>query len=135
MLLTAQLAIRCLVASYCTRWRCNWVLTGWGTGGFSINLRASLFNKYLSNEPNFGRIHSLDNTCKVGIFRWYEINVYMSVYCNSDVFEKVKTRSREYRCTEQFHATFMLQKRSEFYADFGSAETGSKIAHKKIIDY
>jgi hypothetical protein len=32
-------------------------LTGWGTGGFSKNLRISLFNKYISNEPIFGRIH------------------------------------------------------------------------------
>ncbi len=30
-----------------------------GTSGFFLNLRASLFNniKYISNEPNNGRIH------------------------------------------------------------------------------
>jgi hypothetical protein len=33
------------------------VLTGWGRADFSKNLRASLFNKYLSNEPNFSWIH------------------------------------------------------------------------------
>jgi hypothetical protein len=33
-------------------------LTGWGTGGFfQKNVRASLFNDVLSNEPNFGRVH------------------------------------------------------------------------------
>ena len=35
-------------------------LTGWGTGAhgfFPKNLRASLFNDDLLNEPNFGRIH------------------------------------------------------------------------------
>jgi hypothetical protein len=30
---------------------------GGGQADFSENLRASLFNKYQSNEPNFGRIH------------------------------------------------------------------------------
>ncbi len=30
---------------------------GWGQAPFSKNLCTSLFNKYLSNEPNFGRIH------------------------------------------------------------------------------
>jgi hypothetical protein len=32
-------------------------LRGWGQVDFSKNLRASLFNDYLSNEPNFSRIH------------------------------------------------------------------------------
>ncbi len=48
-----------LIANYCTRW--NYKFKGLSQDGgradFSKNLRASLFYKYLSNEPNFGRIH------------------------------------------------------------------------------
>jgi hypothetical protein len=60
----------------CDDWQlgstCNWQdhydlaryiyrdLTGWGGSYFSNNIRASLFNKRQSKEPNFGRIISLD---------------------------------------------------------------------------
>ncbi len=59
MRLIVQLAIRCLIANYCTRWRPNFKgLSQDGDGQiFSKNLRASIFNDDLSNEPNFGRIH------------------------------------------------------------------------------
>ncbi len=53
------LAIRYQIANSCTRLR--GIFEGLSQNGlwadFSKNLRASLFNKGLSNEPNFGRIH------------------------------------------------------------------------------
>jgi hypothetical protein len=54
--LSGQLAIGFLIANYCTRWRCNFKRDG-GQQDFFENLRASLFNDDLSNEPNFGRSH------------------------------------------------------------------------------
>jgi hypothetical protein len=55
------------IANSCTRWRYN--LTGLSQDGgradFSKNLRASLFNAGLSNEPNFGRIHLAETSCKL----------------------------------------------------------------------
>jgi hypothetical protein len=60
MHLTAQLAIRCLIANYCTS-RCTVTLKGshrMGDGQiFSKNLSSYLFNDDLSNEPNFGWVH------------------------------------------------------------------------------
>jgi hypothetical protein len=55
---TAQLVFRYLITHYCTRWRCNFKgpSQDGGRADISKNLCASLFNKYLSNEPNFGRI-------------------------------------------------------------------------------
>ncbi len=57
--LTAQLAIRCLIANYCTSWHCKFeeLSQDGGRADFSKNLRASLINDDLSSEPNFGRIH------------------------------------------------------------------------------
>jgi hypothetical protein len=57
--LTAQLAIRCLIANYCMRWHCNFkgLSQDGGQSDSSKNLRASLFNDNPSNEPNLGRIH------------------------------------------------------------------------------
>ncbi len=54
---TAHLAIKCLMANYCIRWR--GVFKGLSQDGriFLKNCRASSFNKDLSNEPNFSRIH------------------------------------------------------------------------------
>jgi hypothetical protein len=53
------LEIRFRIANSHTRWRCDFKelsqVGGWAD--FSKNLRASLFNKGLSNEPNFGRNH------------------------------------------------------------------------------
>ncbi len=59
MRLTTQLAIRCLIANYCTRWCCNFkgLSQDGGRAEFSKNLRASLFNDDLWNEPYLGRIH------------------------------------------------------------------------------
>ncbi len=55
----AALAIRFLIADSCTR--CRWIFKELSQDGgrvdFSKNLCASLFNKYLSNEPYFSRIH------------------------------------------------------------------------------
>ncbi len=55
----AALAIGILIAKSCMRWR--EIFKGFSQDGgradFSKNLRASLFNKYQSNEPNFSRIH------------------------------------------------------------------------------
>jgi hypothetical protein len=55
--LTAQLAIRCLIANW--RWHCNFkgLSQDKGWADFSRNLQASLFNDDLSYEPNFGWIH------------------------------------------------------------------------------
>ena len=53
------LAIRFRIANSCTTW--SEIFKGLSQDGgqadFSKNLRTSLFNKGLSNEPNFGRIH------------------------------------------------------------------------------
>jgi hypothetical protein len=53
------LAIRFRIANSCTS--CREIFTELSQDGeradFSKNLRASLFNKDLSNGPNFGRIH------------------------------------------------------------------------------
>ncbi len=59
MRLTAHLAIKCLIANYCIRWRgiFKGLSHDGGQADFSKNRRASSFNKDLSNEPNFGRIH------------------------------------------------------------------------------
>jgi hypothetical protein len=59
LLRIARLAIRCLIANYCTRWRSNIkeLSQDGGRADFSKNLPASLFNDDLSNKPNFGRIH------------------------------------------------------------------------------
>ncbi len=53
---SVQLAIRCLIANYCTRGRCNFkgLSQDGGWADFSKNLRASLFNDDLSIEPNLG---------------------------------------------------------------------------------
>ncbi len=49
----------CLIANYCTRWPPNF--KGLSQDGvradFLKNLRASLFNDDLSNEPDVDRIH------------------------------------------------------------------------------
>jgi hypothetical protein len=59
--LLAQLAIRCRIANFCTRWRRSFKgLSPHGMDDgriFSKNLRAFLFNDDLSNESNFGRAH------------------------------------------------------------------------------
>ncbi len=50
---------KCLIADYCIKW--HGIYKGLSHDGgwedFSKNPRASSFNKDLSNEPNFGRIH------------------------------------------------------------------------------
>ncbi len=53
---SVPLAIRCLIANYCTRGRCNFkgLSRDGGWADFSKNLRASLFNDDLLNDPNFG---------------------------------------------------------------------------------
>jgi hypothetical protein len=60
------LGIRFRTANSCTRRR--EIFTGLSQDGgradFSKSLRASLFNKYQSNEPNFSRIHL------AGQFKW-----------------------------------------------------------------
>jgi|688.fasta_scaffold453876_1 hypothetical protein len=55
----ALLTIKCLIANYCTRWYCNFKVLSQdeGRADFTKNLRASLFNEGLSNEPSFSRIH------------------------------------------------------------------------------
>jgi hypothetical protein len=57
--LCVPLAFKFLMANYCTRW--YGIFKGLSQDGgcaeFSKNLCASLFNKYLSIEPNFGRNH------------------------------------------------------------------------------
>ncbi len=47
------------IANSCTRWRRNFkgLSQHGGQANFSINICASLFNKDLLNEPNFGLIH------------------------------------------------------------------------------
>jgi hypothetical protein len=47
------------IANSLGRWRCNFkgLSQDGGWVDFSKNLRASLFNKGLSNVPNFGGIH------------------------------------------------------------------------------
>ena len=58
--LTAHLAIECIMGNYCTRWRpCVKGLSLDGGGGriFLESRRYVSFNKDLSNEPNFNRIH------------------------------------------------------------------------------
>ncbi len=47
------------IANSCTRWRCNFkgLSQHGGRADFSKNLRASLFNNDLSNEPNICRNH------------------------------------------------------------------------------
>ncbi len=55
----SQGLVRCLIANYFTRLRCNFKGLSQDGGGadFSENLLASLFNDDLLNEPNFSRIH------------------------------------------------------------------------------
>ncbi len=55
----ALLAICFQIANSRTRWRCNFkgLSQHGGRADFSQNLRASIFNDDLSNEPNFCRIH------------------------------------------------------------------------------
>jgi hypothetical protein len=57
--LCALLTVRILIANSCTKWRCSF--KGLSQDGeradFSKNLHASLFNEYLSIEPDFSRIH------------------------------------------------------------------------------
>ncbi len=57
----AKLVIRVLIANSCTRWRgiFKWPSQSQdrGRADFSRKILGSLFNKYLTNEPNFGRIH------------------------------------------------------------------------------
>jgi hypothetical protein len=55
----AALTIGILIANSCTRWRRIFIglSQDGGWANFSKNLLASFFNKYLSNEPNFSRIH------------------------------------------------------------------------------
>jgi hypothetical protein len=57
--LCAPLAIRFRIANRCTRWRRNFkgLSQNGGQADCSKNLRASLSNDDLSNEPKFGRIH------------------------------------------------------------------------------
>jgi hypothetical protein len=57
--LSAPLAISFLIANYCMGWRCNYqgLSQDEGLADFSKNLRASLFNKYLANDPTFGQIY------------------------------------------------------------------------------
>ncbi len=50
MHLTAHLPIECLIANYSTRWHLS-------LKGLSQSLCDTSFNKDLSNEPIFGRIH------------------------------------------------------------------------------
>jgi hypothetical protein len=51
--------IRIPIANSCARWRCKFkgLSQDGGRADFSKNLRASLFNKDLSNKHNFGGIH------------------------------------------------------------------------------
>jgi hypothetical protein len=61
--LTAQLAIRCLIVNYCTRWRCNFKgLSHDGGGGFFKKTSAPLFLMTTSQKAysNFDRIHLAD---------------------------------------------------------------------------
>jgi hypothetical protein len=57
--LTAHLAIECIMGNYCTGWRpCVKGLSLDGGGRIFLKNRCDIsFNKDLSNEPNFNRIH------------------------------------------------------------------------------
>ncbi len=57
--LTAHLAVKCLKANYCIRWRglFKGLSRDGGRAEFSKRPPRFLFDDDLSNEPNFGRIH------------------------------------------------------------------------------
>ena len=56
-----------------------------GRADFLNNLRASLFNKYHSNEPNFSESISLDSTFKNNCFGWELIYVVMYRFRNINI--------------------------------------------------
>jgi hypothetical protein len=61
------LTIRILIANSSRRWRGIFkeLLQDGGRADFSKNLRASLLNKYLTNEPSFSWIHLAGQYLKI----------------------------------------------------------------------
>jgi hypothetical protein len=99
------LAIRFRIANSCTTWS-EEIFKGLSQDGgradFSKNLRASIFNKGLSNEPNFGRIHLAGQYLVINGFLGSLVCMTESCNINSLVFVLIPTARRISFPTWQF---------------------------------